>query len=207
MDGYQLARALRSNPRTELIPVIFLTAKGERKDRLAGIRTGADAYLTKPFDPEELLAVVSNLLKRAERTSAELARLVGSAGGAESPSSQAAPDEDFTEAEGRVARLVAEGLSNKEIAAELGVSARTVEGHVSNILSKKGWSNRVEIARHVFGRGAWGKPTAHYGAALPRLGRFFTHRLPRFSANTFNDSAPAAPFGFRLPDLVPKQGT
>jgi len=153
MDGYQLARALRSNPRTELIPVIFLTAKGERKDRLAGIRTGADAYLTKPFDPEELLAVVSNILKRAERTSAELARLVGSAGGAESTSSQPAPDEDFTESEGRVARLVAEGLSNKEIAAELGVSARTVEGHVSNILSKKGWSNRVEIARHVLGRG------------------------------------------------------
>ncbi|HEY0171689.1 MAG TPA: response regulator transcription factor [Pyrinomonadaceae bacterium] len=153
MDGYQLARALRSNPRTELIPVVFLTAKGERKDRIAGIRTGVDAYLTKPFDPEELLAVVSNLLKRAERTSAELARLVGAAGGAESPS-QSAPDEDFTESEGRVARLVAEGLSNKEIAAELGSSVRTVEGHISNILSKKGWSNRVEIARHVFGRGA-----------------------------------------------------
>jgi DNA-binding NarL/FixJ family response regulator len=156
MDGYQLARALRSNPRTELIPVVFLTAKGERKDRLAGIRTGADAYLTKPFDPEELLAVVSNLLKRAERTSAELARLVGTAGGAEGPSSQPASDEDFTESEGRVARLVAEGMSNKEIAAELGVSVRTVEGHVSNILSKKGWSNRVEIARHVLGRGASG---------------------------------------------------
>jgi DNA-binding NarL/FixJ family response regulator len=156
MDGYQLARALRSNPRTELIPVVFLTAKGERKDRIAGIRTGVDAYLTKPFDPEELLAVVSNLLKRAERTSAELARIVGAAGGAESPSSPPAPDEDFTESEGRVARLVAEGLSNKEIAAELGVSVRTVEGHVSNILSKKGWSNRVEIARHVFGRDSSG---------------------------------------------------
>jgi DNA-binding NarL/FixJ family response regulator len=154
MDGYQLARVLRSNPRTELISIVFLTAKGERKDRIAGIRTGVDAYLTKPFDPEELLAIVSNLLKRAERTSAELARLVGAAGGAESPSSQPALDEGFTEAEGRVARLVAEGLSNKEIAAELGSSVRTVEGHISNILSKKGWSNRVEIARHVFGRGA-----------------------------------------------------
>ncbi len=61
MDGYQLARTLRSNPRTELIPVIFLTARGERKDRIAGIRTGVDAYLTKPFDPEELLAVVASL--------------------------------------------------------------------------------------------------------------------------------------------------
>jgi DNA-binding NarL/FixJ family response regulator len=156
MDGYQLARALRSNPRTELIPIIFLTAKGERKDRLTGIRTGVDAYLVKPFDPEELLAVVSNLLSRVERTSAELARLVSTAQGEESASSQFAPGEDFTESEARVARLVAEGLSNKEIAAELGSSVRTIEGHISNILSKKGWSNRVEIARHVFERGTSG---------------------------------------------------
>ncbi len=156
MDGYQLARALRSNPRTELIPVIFLTAKGERKDRLAGIRAGVDAYLTKPFDPEELLAVASNILSRVERTSAELSRLVSTAQGGESASSRYAPGEDFTESESRVARLVADGLSNKEIAAELGVSVRTVEGHISNILSKKGWSNRVEIARHVFKGGASG---------------------------------------------------
>ena len=156
MDGYQLARALRASPRTELIPVIFLTAKGERKDRLAGIRAGVDAYLTKPFDPEELLAVVSNILSRVERTSAELSRLVSTAKGEDTPSSQLAPDEDFTESESRVARLVADGLSNKEIAAELGLSVRTVEGHISNILSKKGWSNRVEIARHVFKGGASG---------------------------------------------------
>jgi len=154
MDGYQLARALRSGPRTELIPVVFLTAKGERKDRIAGLRTGVDAYLVKPFDPEELLAVVANLLGRAERTSAELARLVSTARGVESSSTRTAQDEDFTPAESRVADLVAEGLSNKEIAAELGSSVRTVEGHISNILSKKGWSNRVEIARHVLGRGA-----------------------------------------------------
>lgn len=153
MDGFQLARALRSNPRTELIPVVFLTAKGERKDRIAGIRTGVDAYLVKPFDPEELLAVIANLLGRAERTSAELARLVGTAKGVESSSTRPAQAEEFTPAEFRVARLVAEGLSNKEIAAELGSSVRTVEGHISNILSKKGWSNRVEIARHVIERG------------------------------------------------------
>lgn len=154
MDGYQLARALRSNPRTELIPVVFLTAKGERKDRIAGIRTGVDAYLVKPFDPEELLAVLANLLGRAERTSAELARLVSTAKGVEDSQTRLTADEDFTPTEARVARLVAQGLSNKEIAAELGSSVRTIEGHISNILSKKGWSNRVEIARHMLGRGA-----------------------------------------------------
>ena len=153
MDGYQLARALRASPRTEFIPVVFLTAKGERKDRLAGIRTGVDAYLLKPFDPEELLAVIANLLGRAERTSAELARLVSTAKGVESSAAGLAFDEEFTPTETRVARLVAEGLSNKEIAAELGSSVRTIEGHISNILSKKGFGNRVEIARHVLGRG------------------------------------------------------
>lgn len=153
MDGFKLARALRSNPRTALIPIIFLTAKDQREDRLAGIRTGVDAYLVKPFDPEELIAVVSNILSRVERTSAELARLVSTAGGDDGSPSDFEPDEDFTEAEARIALLVADGLSNKEIAAELNLSVRTIEGHISNILSKKGWSNRVEIARHVLGRG------------------------------------------------------
>lgn len=156
MDGYKLARALRSNPRTDLIPIIFLTAKDEREDRITGFRIGVDAYLTKPFDPEELLAVVSNILKRVERTSAELARLVSTAQGDESSSTDYVSDEGFTEAETRVARLVADGLSNKEIAAELSLSVRTVEGHISNILSKKGWSNRVEIARHLLRGGESG---------------------------------------------------
>ncbi len=156
MDGHQLARALRSSPRTALIPIIFLTAKDERRDRIAGIRAGVDAYLTKPFDPEELIAVVVNILNRVERTSAELSRLVSTAMGEERVPSAFAIDKDFTEAEARVARLVAAGLSNKEIAAELGISVRTVEGHISNILSKKGWSNRVEIARHMFERGEQG---------------------------------------------------
>jgi DNA-binding NarL/FixJ family response regulator len=156
MDGFKLARALRSNARTALIPIIFLTAKDEREDRLAGIRTGVDAYLVKPFDPEELIAVVANILSRLERTSAELARLVSTAQGVESSLSEFAYDEDFTEGESRIARLVADGLSNKEIAAELNLSVRTVEGHISNILAKKGWSNRVEIARHMLGRGESG---------------------------------------------------
>ena len=152
MDGHQLARALRSSPRTALIPIVFLTAKDERRDRIAGLRTGVDAYLTKPFDSEELIAVVINILNRVERTSAELSRLVSTAKGEEMQSSPLAIDIDFTEAEARIARLVAGGLSNKEIAAGLSISVRTVEGHISNILSKKGWSNRVEIARYMFKR-------------------------------------------------------
>ena len=56
----------------------------------------------------------------------------------------------MTEAENRVAVAVSRGLSNKEIAAELQISLRTVENHISHILDKKGFSNRVAIARYVF---------------------------------------------------------
>ena len=145
MDGYQLARSLRDSPRTSLVPIVFLTAKGETEDRVEGFRTGVDAYLTKPFEPEELLAVIRSILNRVERTHAQIARLVG----AEDEKPALVRDEELTEAEWRVAEAVARGLSNKEIAAELSISVRTVENHISHVLSKKGFSNRVEIARHV----------------------------------------------------------
>ena len=148
MDGYQLVGTLRSNPRTELIPIIFLTAKGRREDRITGFRNGVDAYVTKPFDPEELLVIIANILNRAARISAELSRLMNIS----KPVDTSIPliyDEDFTGSEMRIAALVAKGLSNKDIAAQLDVSVRTVEGHISNILSKKGWSSRFEIVRHI----------------------------------------------------------
>src|SRR5215510_11100599 len=78
MDGYKLARQLRSSPRTALVPIVFLTAKDETADRIEGFRAGVDAYLTKPFEPEELIAVVNAILQRVERTHSHIARLVSS---------------------------------------------------------------------------------------------------------------------------------
>lgn len=146
MDGYQLVRQLRGAPRTALVPIIFLTAKDEKTDRIEGFRAGIDAYLTKPFEPEELIAVVNGILNRVERTHSQIARLVGSAEQEAPPSFQ---DEELTDAENRVALAVSRGLSNKEIAAELEISVRTVENHISHILDKKRFSNRVEIARYI----------------------------------------------------------
>jgi non-specific serine/threonine protein kinase len=59
----------------------------------------------------------------------------------------------LTEAEVRIATAVARGLANKEIAAEFGISVRTVENHISHILAKKNFGNRVDIARFVYERG------------------------------------------------------
>lgn len=148
MSGYELAQQLRGSTRTSLVPVVFLTAKGEMADRIKGFRVGVDAYLTKPFEPDELIAVIKNIVERVDRTHAQIAHLIGS----DKDQAAAFYDEDLTGAETRVAEAVARGLSNKEIAAELDISVRTVENHISHILDKKRFSNRVEIARLVIAK-------------------------------------------------------
>ena len=69
IDGYEVCRNLRTNTRTSHIPVIFLTQKDERSDKLQGLELGADDYITKPFDIEELKLRVQNAISRAERES------------------------------------------------------------------------------------------------------------------------------------------
>ena len=69
IDGYEVCRNLRTNMRTSHIPVIFLTQKDERSDKLQGLELGADDYITKPFDIEELKLRVQGAIKRSERES------------------------------------------------------------------------------------------------------------------------------------------
>jgi PleD family two-component response regulator len=65
IDGYEVARRLRRNRRTQNIPIIFLTEKRARSDRLQGLEIGADDYITKPFDVQELRLRVRNSLSRS----------------------------------------------------------------------------------------------------------------------------------------------
>lgn len=69
IDGFEVARRLRSDRRTREIPIIFLTEKRERVDRLQGFEVGADDYITKPFDVQELRLRVRNALKRVSQGS------------------------------------------------------------------------------------------------------------------------------------------
>jgi PleD family two-component response regulator len=69
MDGYAVCRELRTTARTSHIPIIFLTQKDERSDRIAGLELGADDYITKPFDIEELKLRVQGAIRRSERES------------------------------------------------------------------------------------------------------------------------------------------
>jgi two-component system alkaline phosphatase synthesis response regulator PhoP len=67
MTGLEVCRALRGDPRTAAIPIIMVTARAEETDRILGLDTGADDYITKPFSPNELVARVRALLRRAQR--------------------------------------------------------------------------------------------------------------------------------------------
>lgn len=142
MDGYALVEHVRKNPRTSWIPVLFLSAKGQSQDRVKGLNTGADVYMVKPFEPEELVAQVESSLKQASRLIQRQEKTTESA-----PRIQVPFDVELTPTELRVVQYVARGMANREIAEELNVSQRTIESHVSNMLGKTGLHNRTELAR------------------------------------------------------------
>jgi phosphate regulon transcriptional regulator PhoB len=65
IQGMELCRILRSDPRTSSLPIIMLTARGEELDKILGLEMGADDYMTKPFSPRELVARVKAVLRRS----------------------------------------------------------------------------------------------------------------------------------------------
>jgi two-component system alkaline phosphatase synthesis response regulator PhoP len=71
MDGLALCAELRRDPRTQGVPVVMLTAKGDETDRIVGLEMGADDYVVKPFSPKELVARVRALVRRLERGEGE----------------------------------------------------------------------------------------------------------------------------------------
>ena len=169
VDGYQFLKQLRDDPRFKTLPVVFLTAKGMTTDRIQGYQAGVDAYLSKPFDPDELVAIVENLLLRRGATTqtigengdpdiADLANQIAQIkalltqrqGMVQTPSPIKI---DFTPREQSVLNLVTEGLMNKEIARRLETSVRNVEKYVSRLFSKTGTNSRTELVRFALENG------------------------------------------------------
>jgi DNA-binding NarL/FixJ family response regulator len=142
MDGYTFVQHIREDSRTNWIPVLFLSAKGQSQDRVKGLNTGADVYMSKPFEPEELVAQVESLLRQTSRI------LEGKVTkGENGPKLRVRPKVELTLTEQKVVNWVAKGLANREIAIAMNVSQRTIESHVSNMLAKTGLHNRTELAR------------------------------------------------------------
>ena len=164
-DGYELLKKLRTDERLGGTPVIFLTAKGMTLDRTQGYEAGVDDYISKPFDPDELVARVKNVVRRQERLLAEAARFADTDVGqmakqiteiksmlTQNDTNAARKDlilPSFTPREASVLQLVAEGLMNKEIARQLETSIRNVEKYVSRLFIKTGTSSRTELVRYA----------------------------------------------------------
>ncbi|MFA5928718.1 MAG: response regulator, partial [Candidatus Margulisiibacteriota bacterium] len=66
MDGLEICKLLKKDPKLAFIPVIMLTARAEETDKILGLELGADDYITKPFSPRELVARVRSVLRRSE---------------------------------------------------------------------------------------------------------------------------------------------
>lgn len=167
VSGIQFLKQLREDARFESLPVVFLTARGMTSDRIQGYQAGCDAYLPKPFDPDELVAIVENLLERRSTTAKtssgttnidDIARQIEIIRGMlERPGAIAQTPSpikiDLTPREQSVLDLVAEGLMNKEIARRLETSVRNVDKYVSRLFSKTGTNSRTELVRYALEHG------------------------------------------------------
>ena len=142
MDGYALVKHIREEPTTNRIPVLFLSAKGQSQDRVKGLNEGADVYMSKPFEPEELVAQVESSLNQIKRWEQGRPRGIDGV-----PTIHVPHNVELTPTELKVVQLVAKGMANREIASQLNVSQRTIESHVSNMLNKTSLNNRTELAR------------------------------------------------------------
>lgn len=161
-DGYQLVKSIRKLPQYRLLPVILLTECGETTERIRGYQVGCDVYLPKPFEMEELGAVIRNLLERSQIVHSELRFSHGNNNEIE-PNSNLSTDNhntktrfnhlelqeklELTSREQEVLLLLIDGHSNIEIGQRLHLSHRTIEKYVSSLLRKSESNNRIELIR------------------------------------------------------------
>ena len=136
--------------------VLVLSASGEQQDVLEAVKAGATGYLVKSATREQIVSAVGATARGEAVFTPGLAGLV--LGEFRKMSTQPSVDPsrpipELTERETEVLRLVATGMSSKEIAAELFISHRTVQNHVQNTLGKLQLHNRVELARFAIAKG------------------------------------------------------
>jgi DNA-binding NarL/FixJ family response regulator len=163
MDGYELVRQVRQKPAFRLLPVVFLTERSSTLERIKGYETGCDVYLPKPFEMQELGAVIRNLLERLQMIQTEIrysstdtlasrvltptAPQIQKIDNTKEAIASKANVLTLTEREQQVLDLLTKGLSNADIGNKLHLSHRTIEKYVSSLLRKTETSNRAELVR------------------------------------------------------------
>ncbi|SEP70481.1 two component transcriptional regulator, LuxR family [Lentzea xinjiangensis] len=142
--------------------VLVLSASGEHDDVLQAVKAGASGYLVKSASAEELVDAVSRTAAGDAVFTAGLAGLVLGEYRrmAAAPGDSAEEKPQLTERETEVLRLVAKGLTARQIANRLVISHRTVENHVQSTLRKLQLHNRVELARYAIEHGLDSEPEA-----------------------------------------------
>jgi DNA-binding NarL/FixJ family response regulator len=141
-SGYEVCRELRDRF-GDTLGIIFVS--GERTDsidRVSGLLLGADDYVVKPFDPDELLARVRTVVRRVSKP--RKTSNGNGHGNGHATSSHAAAEAELTPRELEVLQLLAEGLTQTEIARQLVISPRTVGTHIQNLLGKLGVHSRAQ---------------------------------------------------------------
>lgn len=149
MNGIETLKAIKDADLDSR--VIMLTVSDHEEDLVDALRAGADGYLLKDMEPEQLLASLKAAGQGRTALSERLVDMLAHALRAESRPTD--PDKaGLTERERAILRLIAEGLSNKLIARRLDISEGTVKVHVKHLLKKLGLRSRVEAAVWVTGR-------------------------------------------------------
>lgn len=148
LSGIEAVRELA--PRLPDTKIVMLTVSTDRRDLLGAVRHGAYGYLTKDLSGEALLRAVRGIRRgdlpmSRSHAATVVEHLQRSARGG--PAEGDEVDQLLSAREGEVLRLLAEGLTDREIAGALAISPRTVESHVSSLLRKLGVRNRAEAAQ------------------------------------------------------------
>jgi len=155
-DGIELLGMIRADDRLKRVPVILLTAKALTQDRIAGFKAGADAYLPKPFNPDELLSILDNAIQRQQQMKgrngviadmkqelADIKHLMKQ----NSAKLVKKTDVYLTPVEREVLTLLSQGYSNPEIAEERGVSLAGVTRTIQKLYKTTGTKTRTELVR------------------------------------------------------------
>ena len=152
MNGYEFVNKLEKKAKIGHIPFIFLTAKGMTEDRIRGYKIGCKAYLAKPFDPEELVAVIDNILsdKKNIKNINNIKKEIQDLRKEINSFNKFNENITFTKREINILLAISQGLSNKDIANKLKISVRNVEKYVTRLLNKTNTSNRVKLANYRY---------------------------------------------------------
>lgn len=151
LDGISATRQVKSAFAD--VKVIALTSFTEDDKIFPAIQAGASSYLLKDVSPDELVEAIRAVHRGEARLHPEIARRLMDQVAQQTAPVRASPVDNLTGRELEVTRLVAQGLSNHEIAQELVISEKTVKTHISNILSKLQLADRTQLAIYAFKKG------------------------------------------------------